>query len=53
MPYEDPLKEYLDEDPERRVKLFYIYTRIMIISTIAIGFGVIMYILFAFGVIKI
>ncbi|MBQ6219884.1 MAG: hypothetical protein IJJ47_09145 [Methanosphaera sp.] len=53
MPYEDPIEKYLDEDPERRVKLFYIYTRLMIITTFLIGFGVIMYILFAFEVIKI
>ena len=51
MPYEDPITEYLDEDPERRVKLFYIYTRIMIISTFLIAFGVIMYILISFNVI--
>ncbi|MBO7718697.1 MAG: hypothetical protein J6S29_00940 [Methanosphaera sp.] len=49
--YEDPLKDYLDEDPERRVKLFYIYTRIMIISTFLIAFGVIMFILLEFGII--
>lgn len=51
MPYEDPLTEYLDQDPERKVKLFYIYTRILMISTFLIGFGVIMYILFQFGII--
>ncbi len=51
MPYEDPIKEYLDEDPERRVKLFYIYTRIMIVSTFLIAFGVIVYILLTFHII--
>lgn len=51
MPYEDPLKEYLDEDPERRVKLFQLYTRLLIISTFVIAFGVIAYILFAFKII--
>ncbi len=49
--YEDPLKDYLDQDPERRVKLFYIYTRIMIISTFLIAFGIIMFILLEFGII--
>lgn len=49
--YEDPLKDYLDKDPERRVKLFYIYTRIMIVSTFLIAFGVIMFILLEFGII--
>ena len=49
--YEDPLKDYLDKDLERRVKLFYIYTRIMIISTFLIAFGVIMFILLEFGII--
>ena len=49
--YEDPLKEYLDQDPERKVKLFYIYTRILIISTFLIAFGVIMFILLEFGII--
>ena len=39
------------EDPERRVKLFYIYTRIMIVSTFLIAFGVIVYILLTFGII--
>lgn len=51
MPYEDPIKEYLDEDPERRVKLFYIYTRIMIVSTFLIAFGVIVFILLTFHII--
>ena len=51
MPYQDPIKEYLDEDPERRVKLFYIYTRIMIVSTFLIAFGVIVYILLTFVII--
>ncbi len=51
MPYENPLKEYLDEDPERRVKLFYIYTRIMIVSTFLIAFGVMVYILLTLGII--
>ena len=51
MPYENPLKEYLDGDPERRVKLFYIYTRIMIVSTFLIAFGVMVYILLTLGII--
>ena len=51
MPYEDPLKEYLDEDPERRVNLFYIYTRIMIVSTFLIAFGVMVYILITLKII--
>ncbi len=50
MPYEDILKEYLDENPERKVKLFKLYTRLMIISTLAIGLGVILYIFIAFGI---
>lgn len=49
--YEDPLKDYLDQDPERRVKLFKWYTRVMIISTFLIAFGVIMFILLEFSII--
>ncbi|WP_198923179.1 hypothetical protein [Methanosphaera sp. WGK6] len=51
MAYENVLKEYLDEDPERKVKLFKIYTRILIISTFLIAFGVFMFILIEFGII--
>ncbi len=49
--YEDPIKEYLDGDPDKKARLFYIYTRIMIISTFLIAIGVIMFILFQFGII--
>lgn len=49
--YENPFKEWLDEDPDRKIKLFYIYTRIMIISTFLIAFGVIMFILIEFHII--
>jgi len=49
--YEDPLKKYLEQDPERKVKLFYWYTRVAIISTFLIAFGVIVFILLQFGII--
>ncbi|MDD6286315.1 hypothetical protein [Candidatus Methanosphaera massiliense] len=51
MPYENTLKEYLDEDPERKVKLFKMYTHVLIISTFLIAFGVFMFILIEFGII--
>lgn len=51
MPYEDVVTKYLNEDPERRVKLFKLYTRLMIISTFTIAAGVILYIFIAFHII--
>lgn len=49
MAYEDIVKKYLDEDPERKVKLFKLYTRLMIISTFAIAAGIILYIFYIFN----
>ncbi|MCD7781149.1 MAG: hypothetical protein LUG89_00390 [Methanosphaera sp.] len=53
MPYKDPIKGYLNSDPERKVKLFKLYTRIMIMIPFLIAFGVIMFILVEFGIISI
>ncbi len=51
MPYEDPIRSYVNKDPERKLRLFKIYTRILMIIPFLIAFGVIMFILIELGVI--
>ncbi|MDO5850919.1 MAG: hypothetical protein Q4Q23_00340 [Methanobacteriaceae archaeon] len=48
--YEDPLEDYL-KDPDRRAKLFMIFTGLMIISTFLIAIGTIMFILLTLNII--
>ena len=43
MPYEDPLKEYFKQNPEKKLKLFKIYTKVLIIIPFLMAFGVIIY----------
>ncbi|ABC57512.1 MULTISPECIES: hypothetical protein [Methanosphaera] len=51
MPYEDPLKEYFKQNPEKKLKLFKIYTKVLIIIPFLMAFGVIMFILIQYGII--
>ncbi|MBI5679924.1 MAG: hypothetical protein HZC47_03390 [Methanobacterium sp.] len=47
----DPLEEYF-EDPDKRAKLYLLMTGAMILTTILITIGTIIFILWAVGVIK-
>jgi len=47
----DPIEEYF-EDPDRRAKLYLLFTGAMILSTILIVIGTIFFILWAVGLFK-
>lgn len=51
MPYEDPLKEYFEQDPERKLKVFKLYTKVLVFIPLILAFGVIMFILIQFKII--
>lgn len=51
MAYEDPLKEYFEKNPDSKLKLFKLYTKMLILIPFAIAFGIIMFILYQFGII--